>query len=266
MTGDGGSGRRAATGLAARLPSRARARLDPDERYGLRLTLLGLAVVLVAVPFSTLTFQVLDGGALTRLDGRLADDLNERIHRHPAVLDAVEAVSFWGRALVLAAIVALVVAALWRAGRTRTAVFLVVTSIGGGLVSSAVKVAVDRPRPVVDHPVSSAFGKSFPSGHTLSSTVVYGAILLALWPVLRPAARSVAVVLTTVLVVAVGTSRLLLGVHFLSDVVGGFVLGLAWLAGSAAAFAVWRDERWDEHRRRHRLDVDRPGADRRARA
>jgi len=105
-----------------------------------------------------------------------------------------------------------------------------------------VKILVDRPRPVVDHPVATAWGKSFPSGHAMSSTVTYGALLLTFLPVLPGRRRAAAVVATAALVLVIGSSRLILGVHFLTDVIGGYVLGLAWLLGATAAFEIWRVE------------------------
>ena len=62
--------------------------------------------------------------------------------------------------------------------------YLVVTVVGGSLVDTAVKVLVNRPRPLVDHPLDTAFGTSFPSGHSMASTLTYGALVLAFLPVL----------------------------------------------------------------------------------
>lgn len=228
--------------MAVDLRRAVRARLDPAERFGLRLTLIGLAIVIVAVPFSTLTFEVLGEGPLTRFDGRVANALNDWIHARPGVVPVLEAVSLLGKPIVLFVVVAVPVVWLWRAGRRRTPIFLVATSLGGGIVDTLVKAAVDRPRPVVDHPVATAFGKSFPSGHAMSSTVTYGAVLVALWPYLSPGLRRVATVATVLLVTAVGSSRLLLGVHFPTDVLGGYLLGVAWLAGAVSAFATWRHD------------------------
>lgn len=114
--------------------------------------------------------------------------------------------------------------------------------IGGGIVDTIVKVAVDRPRPELEFPLATAFGKSFPSGHAMSSTVTYGALLLVFLPVVHRRLRAPAFVLTLGLVLVIGAARLLLGLHFVTDVLGGYVLGLAWLAGSAAAFSIWRKE------------------------
>lgn len=229
--------------MAVDLPRVVRTRLDPAERYGLRLTLVAVAVLVVAIPFAYLTFEVLGAGPLTRLDARLANDLNAWAHHRAGVLRVLEVVSLLAKPITLWVIVAVAVAFLWRPGRHRICVFLVVTSLGGGLIDTVAKVAIDRPRPVVDHPVAMAFGKSFPSGHAMGATVVYGALLVAFWAILAPRWRGRALVATVVLVLAVGTSRLFLGVHFLTDVVGGFLLGLAWLSGSVAAFHTWRHDR-----------------------
>lgn len=219
-----------------------RSRLDPNERYGLRLTLVVIAVSVVAIPFAYLTFNVVGGGPLTRFDARVADSLNAWSHHRQGVLAVLEFVSDLGKPVTLWVVGGVVAVLLWRAGRIRIAVFVVVTSLGGGLIDTMVKVAVNRPRPVVDHPVATAFGKSFPSGHTMGATVVYGALLIAFWAVLPQRWRVGALVATVVLVLAVASSRLLLGVHFVSDVVGSLLLGLAWLSGSAAVFQTWRHD------------------------
>jgi membrane-associated phospholipid phosphatase len=230
--------------MRVRLPDAVRARFDPGGRYGLRVSLLAIAMVLVAVPFSSLTFQVLADGPITRLDGEVANRLNDWVHRSDTAVTVLEAISWLGRPLWFYVLIGGASAYLWRHGRrTRLIVFLVVTSLGGGIVDTVVKIAVDRPRPVVDHPVATAFGKSFPSGHSMSSVVCYGALMLVFLPVFRSvAARRLAVGLTGLVVLAIGCSRLLLGVHFVSDVIGGYVLGAAWLIGAVAAFEIWRVE------------------------
>lgn len=229
------------------LPSVVQRRLDPAQRYGLRLTLLGIAIVLVAVPFSTLVFQVLAKGPATRLDGSVANRLNGWVHGRAWLVTVLQLVSWTGRPPFLALVVALAVVYIWRhAGRrgvrTRLVAFLIVTPIGGGIVDTFVKLAVNRPRPRVDHPVVVAFGKSFPSGHAMTSLITYGALLLTFLPLVPPARRRITVVAATVIVLAIGASRLLLGVHFVTDVAGGYILGLAWLAGAVAVFEIWRTE------------------------
>lgn len=229
--------------VAVDLPRVVRTRLDPAERYGLRLTLVAVALLVVAIPFAYLTFQVLGAGPLTRLDARIADDLNAWAHDRPGFLRFLEGVSLLAKPITLWIIVAVAVGWLWRPGRRRICIFLVVTSLGGGIIDTLVKAAVDRPRPVVDHPIATAYGKSFPSGHSMGATVCYGALLVAFWSIISPRWRGRALAATIALVLAVGSSRLFLGVHFLTDVIGGYLLGLAWLAGSVAVFETWRHDR-----------------------
>lgn len=207
------------------------------------MVLFGLAIALVAIPFATLLFQVVAEGPLTRIDGDIADELNEEVHQRRGLVPFLRAVSWLGSPPWLITVAVLVGVYVLRRGRTRACLFLVVTCLGGSLINTAVKLAVDRPRPEVDHEIATAFGKSFPSGHAMSSTVVYGALLLVLLPAVRSKRHRQAVVaLAMVLVLAIGSTRLLLGVHFVSDVIGGFSLGLAWLSASVAAWELYRED------------------------
>ena len=77
----------------------------------------------------------------------------------------------------------------------------------------------------------------------MASTVGYGSLLLAFMPFVSRRFRLPLIAGYFILVALIAGSRLALGVHFVSDVIGGFVLGLAWLAMSTAAFSIWRSER-----------------------
>lgn len=218
-------------------------RLDPEERYGLRLSLLAAAFLLVAVPFGWLLSQVGGEGSLVRLDTSAARNLHDWARESPAMVSFLRVVTFLGSPVWLYAVVIPAALFVWRRHHVRLAVFLAVTVAGGGILNSVVKVAVGRPRPVLVDPVAVADGRSFPSGHAMSSTVAYGALLLVFLPVVARRARPLVVAAGVILVAGIGFTRLALGVHYISDVVGGFVLGLAWLAASTAAFSIWRVER-----------------------
>lgn len=229
------------------LPNTVQRRFHPAQRFGLRLTLVGLAIVLVAVPFSTLVFEVLAKGPATRLDERVANTLNDWVHGHRWLVTTLQVVSETGRPPFLTIAVVVSAVYVWRHAerrgmRRRLLTFMIVTPIGAGIVSTLVKLAVDRPRPHPDHPIETAFGKSFPSGHAMASLVTYGVLLLVFLPILPKARRHAAIGVATLLVLAIGCTRLLLGVHYVTDVVGGFVLGAAWLSGAVAVFEIWREE------------------------
>ncbi|MFN2626311.1 MAG: phosphatase PAP2 family protein, partial [Mycobacteriales bacterium] len=195
--------------------------------------------------------QVLNSGRLVRADTALADALHRRTCTSPTIVDVAQGVSIIGSPPVLYVVVG--TAALWCALRRlgRLAVFLVATCLLGGVVDTVVKVVVDRARPALEGCHVVAHGKSFPSGHAMSSTVAYGALLLVFLPLLAPRLRPWAISAAVALVLLIGLARQALGVHYLSDVLGGYVLGLAWLALATAAFEIWRSDRGS--RRSHPL-------------
>ncbi len=218
-------------------------RLDPEERYGLRLTLFALAFLVVAIPFGLLLEQVVRNGWLVRVDTSAARNLHGWVRRSPGAVRALKMISLLGEPVLFYVIVAIAALWVWRHHGTRLALFLVVTTALGGLLDTSVKLAVNRSRPSLVDPVATAMGKSFPSGHAMGSTVVYGALLLVFLPLIPRRRRLVVVMAAVMVVLAIGFSRLALGVHYISDVLGGYVLGLAWLTASAAAFSIWRVER-----------------------
>ena len=225
------------------LPEPLAVKLGPLGRYELRALLYGVALALVGIPFGFLLHQVATHGPLTGLDEDGAQWLNNRFHDHDLAITVLKAISFTGKPIFLLFAIGIPGAwILWHGGR-KLAVFLAVTCLGGGAVDTVVKIVVGRPRPKVDEPIITAFGQSFPSGHSMQAVVCYGALLLVLLPLVEGRRRTAAIAATVTLIVLIGFSRLTLGVHYISDVLGGYVLGAAWLLASVAAFEIWREER-----------------------
>lgn len=220
-----------------------RKRLDPAGRYGLRTTLFAIAIMLAAIPFGLLLDQVVRQGNLITVDTAAARNLHQMVAGREALIVFLKIVTLLGTPPWFFLIVAVAAIYLWRRSRMRLAAYLVTTSIVGGIIDSVVKIVVDRPRPSLEEPILLAHGKSFPSGHAMSSTVVYGALLLTFMPVIPKRFRRPAIGAVVFLVLAIGFSRLALGVHYLTDVLGGYALGASWLAASTAAFSIWRRER-----------------------
>jgi membrane-associated phospholipid phosphatase len=228
--------------MRAGLPRWVRERFDPAGRYGLRVTLFALATLLALIPFLFLLLQVTSRGPLTVTDTEVAEGLHRVVTDSPVLVVVAKVVSFLGVPAWFYVIVGGAAIYFWRRGRNRLSIYLVVTNLVGGALDTIVKLAVDRPRPELDEPIVNAFGKSFPSGHVMASTVGYGTLLLAFMPLIPRRWRLPTVIAYFIWIFAMALSRLSLGVHFVSDVLGGFILGLAWLVAGTAAFSSWRKE------------------------
>lgn len=125
-------------------------------------------------------------------------------------------------------IVATAVAAwVWvRKGLRSRALWAFVTMMIAWNFGLLAKSIVQRARPVIDDPISHSPGYSFPSGHAFNIAVVVTVLVFLLWPLLTPATRKVSVAVAVVVAFVVGLDRVMLGAHFPSDVIAGYVLGV----------------------------------------
>lgn len=203
-------------------------RLAPGEALGLTLT-LGLAVAVGAgAAFAVVLEDALDGDGIARLDRPVLRFLAER--RDDEATTIARIVTFLGSAPFVVLLTLALVIFLWRRSR-RTAVVLAASVLGSGAITGAVKLLVARDRPALPLAIDAAeHGFSFPSGHSLSSLALYGSLsyLAAQYlPTWRSRTYVVAGLLTTA--VAVAFSRLYLGYHWVSDVLGSWTLAVLWL-------------------------------------
>ena len=151
------------------------------------------------------------------------------------LFDAFNSVAgFWQ---LLAGVVIAVVMAVW----DRRAGWLLFIGSGASLLDNLIKVLVARQRPAADlvHVLNPATGYSFPSGHAVFYTWVAVMLASALAPRLRPAARPFLWLGAALVILIACTARVYEGVHWPTDVIGGFLLALAW-----CAFVLWLPERW----------------------
>jgi len=115
---------------------------------------------------------------------------------------------------------------------------------GGGLLDVVLKLVIRRPRPPGAAAFLQHFSWSFPSGHAMASLIGYGMlayVLTLLW-IHRRSAQIAVVLGAALLIIVIGFSRLYLGVHYFSDVVGGYAAGVLWLSACISGLEVAR--RW----------------------
>jgi undecaprenyl-diphosphatase len=206
-----------------------------------------LAVVLVLVPFAVLLQQVRADGPLARFDVEAAAEVHDWARHADGVVSAARAVTHLGGNPALSLVAVGAAALLWSRRRPSAALFVLLAAVGESVLVRLAKELVGRERPSLPDPVATATGGSFPSGHAMGATAVWGAALIAVVWLVAPRWRRPLVVGVVVLVAAVGLTRVVLGVHYPSDVLAGHVLGAAWLAALMAVVDPWPDTSGDCH-------------------
>jgi membrane protein DedA with SNARE-associated domain/membrane-associated phospholipid phosphatase len=214
-------------------------RFSTVEYLGLHLT-IGLFLSLGALwVFASIAEDIVHHDPITRFDIALANALHS--YSSAAVLTVATTITLAGSPRVIVPL-ALVVGAILI--RRRHWVFLfgwLTALVGGAALDGALKLLFRRPRPVWDDPWAVAHGWSFPSGHAMGSLVAYGMIAylaVAEWP--RLSVRLAVIGGMSLLILLIGLTRLYLGVHYFSDVVGGYAAGAVWLASCVSACEVAR--------------------------
>ncbi|HEX8343136.1 MAG TPA: phosphatase PAP2 family protein [Actinoplanes sp.] len=214
-----------------------------SRSLGVRLAVAAGLTLALLVPFALLAVLIVGQWApLHTLDASITGSQHALALQHPA----------WVRFMVLWSIVfsptgfrllALgVVIWLYRRGAKRLVAWIVTTLTVGGVLGALLKLLIGRHRPDLLDPVARAAGFSFPSGHALNATLACAVFLLVFLPFLRERRGLRAALWGAVIVVPLvtGLCRIGLGVHWTSDVVAGWLLGIAVVVATATAFQTWR--------------------------
>ena len=184
-------------------------------------------MVLFVVPVLLLGFAVRQKfDPLIRLDTDLIREATD-FTRTQGTADALVVLQTASQPFLLYVLATGVALWSWLAKGLRSrALWAFVTMMVAWNVGLLAKVLVGRARPIVDDPISHSPGYSFPSGHAFNVAVVGTVVVFLLWPLLSTVGHRVSVAVAVVFALAVGLDRIFLGVHFPSDVLAGWILGV----------------------------------------
>jgi undecaprenyl-diphosphatase len=200
-----------------------------------------LGLVITGAVFGEILEQVLDDGWFgTDVDLALSNFTVE--HRTGWFTVFMRQVTDLGGTAALVAVTLSTIGGMLMLRRVRLASVMATAAVGSSALTLAMKAIIERPRPLTNGEIIFASDSSFPSGHTLESAAIYGALVFILGSLVasRRARLGVWAIGTTV-ALAIGASRVYLGVHWASDVAAGWMLGLALVAGTAGLVTL--DER-----------------------
>jgi undecaprenyl-diphosphatase len=217
-----------------RLRRALRRRFSREEAEGLTLTAGFAACALIVLLFSLLARDVFVLSGADPLDREVT--LWARALPLPGGARAALALSFFGSWMFLAPATLLTVVVLILKKRPVSAMLFSASVLGGFGLEMILKVVFHRSRPDLVPAFQREGTYSFPSGHATMATVFFGglaALVLHLRP--RPIFRAAAVVAASLAIGSVALSRITLGVHWLTDVAGGILVGLFWVVVSATA-------------------------------
>lgn len=162
-------------------------------------------------------------------------------HRTPALTTVAITVTELGSTVSMGVVAAVTVLVLWFRGRRGDAALVAVVSAGAGLLVMVGKATVGRQRPPEEFRLVVETNESFPSGHALASAAIIGVLLVVFVPQIRSTAwRAAAIGGGMLFVLAIGWSRIYLGVHWTTDVIAGWLTGVAWLLLCVTVRQVWR--------------------------
>ena len=157
-------------------------------------------------------------------------------HQDKAVQSAMLEVTSLGTGTVVAMIVFVAAMFLWLNQHKHSAALLLVATFGGILLDNLLKIGFNRPRPHIFEWGTYAVSSSFPSGHAMSSVIVYGTVAYLAARLQRNArSRWLTLSFAAFIIASICASRVYLGVHYPSDIVAGLIIGLAWAGFCMAA-------------------------------
>ena len=237
-----------ALAMASGLPERFARRYPRLARFvegrivrtaqGLGLTVGVVLAGAAAWFFLELFFEVAFGSKVVGIDRRLLNFV--ATFRTPPLDQIMYLVTYLGNGMTIAVLAAVVVALLLIGGRYSAAARVPLALIASTLFFEAVKLLVQRPRPPLEDARIVQGDFAFPSGHSTLAAAFYGTLAyIAIRSLRHEAARTLVGIAAGLLILAIGVSRIYLGVHYPSDVLAGWAAGVLWVILAILAEQVW---------------------------
>jgi membrane-associated phospholipid phosphatase len=203
-------------------------RLSPQGYLGLHLTIGLLFLIAMSWLFGGIAEDVVHGDPLIFIDKNIAEWLYKRTT--PGMSSFMQLITDLGSAYWVTGVAVLTAIVLWWKRCWYRLLALVLVIPGGMVIPILLKIAFHRRRPSFNDSLNIFPGYSFPSGHTMAATLLYGVIVVFAVIALKSWRwRVLTVISAIVMILLVGFSRMYLGAHYLSDVLGAIAAGLAWL-------------------------------------
>ena len=211
-----------------------RARMDPSVATGLALSAALAMMIAAGFVIALLAYLVRHNATLVSIDSSVASWGNDNATELSTRL-LTWVTDFGNWPIVPLLCVPILIYELRRAPSRYVVPFLFVVFFGDKILTNGIKELVDRARPTLN-PIAQTLGPSFPSGHSSTAASFYAALALILARRRGARVRALLAGSAGAIAVAVAASRVLLDVHWLSDVIAGLMLGWAWFAFCAVAF------------------------------
>ena len=203
-------------------------RLDRKKITGLPLTIMFIAFVYFLFLLVGLIRGVLTSDLVVNVDNRI--EIFFYTFRNPNLINFFLWITLLGKGIIVISIAFISSIILWLTEKRVYIFSLWLTITGSALISFLGKILINRPRPGGLIPFYQEPSLSFPSGHATIAVALYGFIIYVIWKNhTQLKYKNISLFIGLTIIILIGLSRLYLGVHFLSDIIGGYFIGLLWL-------------------------------------
>lgn len=217
-------------------------KLSPKGFLGIHLSVGLLLSIVFIITFSRLAKSIMANEPLAGMDYWV----NENIlyFRTPLVNTIMIIITQLGNQVFILICSAIIIFYMFLKGKIDIVISYITAIIGGGILNFILKIAIQRERPISETTLIEVAGFSFPSGHAMLSVIFYGMITYLLIREVKSLKLDLFIVLLAIFIIfLIGFTRIYLQVHYLSDVIAGYIGGLFWLTINVISLEIYRKKK-----------------------